>query len=138
MFPQFVPLFFLTDILVTTPNRLIYLLKQDPPGIDLTRYINNVFYVCFSLSWLYFVLNYNIILVLLPFWSCYLPAFSQCWCWEKVTIWSEIKLTDSDKQLVQSFPRNFHIFSAVVMEFLTFYLRFWHCQWNFISFGSME
>ncbi|XP_017395379.1 probable ATP-dependent RNA helicase DDX52 isoform X2 [Cebus imitator] len=24
------------DILVTTPNRLIYLLKQDPPGIDLT------------------------------------------------------------------------------------------------------
>ncbi|KAF6093263.1 DExD-box helicase 52 [Phyllostomus discolor] len=25
------------DILVTTPNRLIYLLKQDPPGIDLTR-----------------------------------------------------------------------------------------------------
>ncbi|ETE64413.1 putative ATP-dependent RNA helicase DDX52, partial [Ophiophagus hannah] len=25
------------DILVTTPNRLIYLLKQDPPAIDLTR-----------------------------------------------------------------------------------------------------
>ncbi|XP_065765769.1 probable ATP-dependent RNA helicase DDX52 isoform X2 [Muntiacus reevesi] len=25
------------DILVTTPNRLIYLLKQDPPGIDLTN-----------------------------------------------------------------------------------------------------
>ncbi|KAJ6657861.1 hypothetical protein lerEdw1_001781 [Lerista edwardsae] len=25
------------DILVTTPNRLIYLLKQDPPSIDLTR-----------------------------------------------------------------------------------------------------
>ncbi|KAM9596400.1 putative ATP-dependent RNA helicase DDX52 isoform 4-T4 [Trichechus inunguis] len=24
------------DVLVTTPNRLIYLLKQDPPGIDLT------------------------------------------------------------------------------------------------------
>uniref|UniRef100_A0A2K6E0M3 Probable ATP-dependent RNA helicase DDX52 n=1 Tax=Macaca nemestrina TaxID=9545 RepID=A0A2K6E0M3_MACNE len=24
------------DILVTTPNRLVYLLKQDPPGIDLT------------------------------------------------------------------------------------------------------
>ncbi|XP_019401163.1 PREDICTED: probable ATP-dependent RNA helicase DDX52 [Crocodylus porosus] len=25
------------DVLVTTPNRLIYLLKQDPPAIDLTR-----------------------------------------------------------------------------------------------------
>ncbi|XP_038615392.1 probable ATP-dependent RNA helicase DDX52 isoform X2 [Tachyglossus aculeatus] len=25
------------DVLVTTPNRLIYLLKQEPPGIDLTR-----------------------------------------------------------------------------------------------------
>ncbi|XP_063002610.1 probable ATP-dependent RNA helicase DDX52 [Elgaria multicarinata webbii] len=25
------------DILVTTPNRLIYLLKQDPPAVDLTR-----------------------------------------------------------------------------------------------------
>ncbi|XP_033027758.1 probable ATP-dependent RNA helicase DDX52 isoform X1 [Lacerta agilis] len=25
------------DILVTTPNRLVYLLKQDPPAIDLTR-----------------------------------------------------------------------------------------------------
>lgn len=30
------------DILVTTPNRLIYLLKQDPPAIDLTRYYVNV------------------------------------------------------------------------------------------------
>lgn len=29
---------FSIDILVTTPNRLIYLLKQDPPAIDLTRY----------------------------------------------------------------------------------------------------
>nr|XP_032635187.1 probable ATP-dependent RNA helicase DDX52 [Chelonoidis abingdonii] len=28
---------FSVDILVTTPNRLIYLLKQDPPVIDLTR-----------------------------------------------------------------------------------------------------
>ena len=34
--------FFLIDILVTTPNRLIYLLKQDPPAIDLTRYYVNV------------------------------------------------------------------------------------------------
>ncbi|XP_020366333.1 probable ATP-dependent RNA helicase DDX52 [Rhincodon typus] len=25
------------DVLVTTPNRLIYLLKQDPPGLDLSR-----------------------------------------------------------------------------------------------------
>uniref|UniRef100_A0A8D0L129 Probable ATP-dependent RNA helicase DDX52 n=1 Tax=Sphenodon punctatus TaxID=8508 RepID=A0A8D0L129_SPHPU len=25
------------DVLVTTPNRLIYLLKQDPPAVDLTR-----------------------------------------------------------------------------------------------------
>ncbi|KAJ1185525.1 hypothetical protein NDU88_002317 [Pleurodeles waltl] len=25
------------DILVTTPNRIVYLLKQDPPGIDLAR-----------------------------------------------------------------------------------------------------
>ncbi|XP_066118714.1 probable ATP-dependent RNA helicase DDX52 isoform X1 [Saccopteryx bilineata] len=33
------------DILVTTPNRLIYLLKQDPPGIELTRYRS-----CFVIS----------------------------------------------------------------------------------------
>ena len=51
LFLQFVPFIFPIDILVTTPNRLIYLLKQDPPGIDLTRYnryFNYVLYVCFS------------------------------------------------------------------------------------------
>lgn len=26
------------DILVSTPNRLIFLLKQDPPALDLSRY----------------------------------------------------------------------------------------------------
>lgn len=26
-----------SDILVTTPNRLIYLLNQDPPAVDLSR-----------------------------------------------------------------------------------------------------
>ncbi|KAL6074176.1 hypothetical protein STEG23_025659, partial [Scotinomys teguina] len=36
LFLQLAPLVFPVDILVTTPNRLIYLLKQDPPGIDLT------------------------------------------------------------------------------------------------------
>lgn len=38
LFLMFCPFFFPIDILVTTPNRLIYLLKQDPPAIDLTRY----------------------------------------------------------------------------------------------------
>lgn len=28
---------FFLDILVTTPNRLVYLLKQDPPALDLSK-----------------------------------------------------------------------------------------------------
>lgn len=33
-----VHLFFL-DILIATPNRLVHLLKQDPPGINLSKYV---------------------------------------------------------------------------------------------------
>lgn len=40
-------LLLLTDILVTTPNRLIYLLKEDPPAIDLSRY-ESLFQMCFA------------------------------------------------------------------------------------------
>lgn len=29
--------FLCTDILVSTPNRLIFLLQQDPPAVDLSR-----------------------------------------------------------------------------------------------------
>ena len=32
-------LFLLTDILVTTPNRLVYLLTKDPPQITLDKYV---------------------------------------------------------------------------------------------------
>ena len=61
----------LIDILVTTPNRLVYLLTKDPPQINLDRYVKriltsrNILTYFFHLSPIQFSKNFEVFLLLL-------------------------------------------------------------------------